>query len=136
GCGARAPPHLNDAGAKLQREWIEAVLLRGAAVRPYMATRMPLFGASNVKKLAELFESADAWTDAQPPPVRSGASFPADAGKFGRKLVGVGGLTCIACHNFSGNKSLGVPALDLATVGQRLEWGWFRRYLLDPQLLR
>jgi mono/diheme cytochrome c family protein len=127
----RIPPHLNDVGAKLQREWIEAVLLRGAAVRPYMATRMPLFGPSNVKKLSELFEKADAKADAPPQPDLS-----TDAGKFGRKLVGVGGLTCIACHNFSGNKSLGVPALDLALIGQRLKWDWFRHYLLDPQALR
>jgi hypothetical protein len=37
---------------------------------------------------------------------------------------------------FAGHPSLGVPALDLATAGQRLKWDWFRRYLLDPQSLR
>ncbi|MEI9895730.1 MAG: hypothetical protein WDN28_18065 [Chthoniobacter sp.] len=37
---------------------------------------------------------------------------------------------------FDGNKSLGVPALDLATAGERLKFDWFRRYLLDPQSLR
>jgi hypothetical protein len=42
------------------------------------------------------------------------------ANKYGRKLVGVGGLTCIACHQFAGNKSLGIPALDLASTGGRL----------------
>ena len=125
----RIPPHLNAVGAKLQSEWVKTVLWKGGAVRPYMATRMPQFGEGNVKALPALFEQADAGV---------AANFPADANaaKVGRKLVGVGGYTCIACHNFAGHKSPGVPALDLATVPARLKPDWFRRYLLDPQSLR
>jgi cytochrome c553 len=132
----RIPPHLNEVGTKLQTEWIKQVLMEGAAVRPYMATRMPQFGAANVGQLPELLEKADAKADAAGQPDVFAPGMAADANKFGRKLLGTAGLSCIACHNFAGNKSLGVPALDLATSGARLKWDWFRRYLLDPQALR
>jgi len=132
----KLPPHLNNVGAKLQPDWIKTVLTEGGAVRPYMATRMPQFGAPNVGHLPGLFDKADSRPDAQPQPDVFAEGVAADANKFGRKLIGVGGLTCISCHMFNGNKSLGVPALDLATVGQRLKFDWFRRYLLDPQSLR
>jgi len=132
----RMPPQLNGVGAKLRPEWINTVLTEGGAVRPYMATRMPQFGPANVGHLSALFEKADARPDALPQPDVFAPGVAADANKSGRKLVGVGGLTCIACHMFAGNPSLGAPALDLATAGQRLKWDWFRRYLLDPQSLR
>ncbi len=132
----RIPPHLNHAGAKLQPDWIKQVLVEGAAVRPYMATRMPQFGADNVGHLPALFEKADAKAEAQPAPDVWAQGMAGDANKFGRKLLGTTGMSCIACHNLGGNQSLGVPALDLGTVGPRLKWDWFRRYLLDPQELR
>ena len=132
----KLPPQLNGVGAKLRPEWIKTVLVDGGAVRPYMATRMPQFGAANVGQLPELFEKADARAEARPQPDVFAPGVAEEANKYGRKLLGVGGLTCIACHMFDGNKSLGVPALDLATAGQRLRFDWFRRYLLDPQSLR
>jgi cbb3-type cytochrome oxidase cytochrome c subunit len=131
----RMPPALNGVGAKLQTGWIKSVLVNGGAVRPYMATRMPQFGAANVGRLPELFAKADALPETKPAPDVRGSNVTGEA-KSGRKLIGVGGLTCIACHMFDGHKSLGVPALDLATVGTRLKFDWFRRYLLDPQSLR
>ncbi|MEP6669204.1 MAG: PA14 domain-containing protein [Chthoniobacter sp.] len=130
------PPHLNGVGAKLRPEWIKTVLAEGGAVRPYMATRMPQFGAANVGHLPPLFDQADSRPDATPQPDVFAPGVAVDANKAGRKLIGVGGLTCISCHMFAGNKSLGVPALDLATAGDRLKFDWFRRYLLDPQSLR
>jgi mono/diheme cytochrome c family protein len=132
----KLPPQLNGVGAKLRPEWIKTVLVEGGAVRPYMATRMPQFGAANVGHLPELFDKADARPEALPQPDVFAPGAAEAANKHGRKLLGVGGLTCIACHMFDGNKSLGVPALDLATTGQRLKFDWFRRYLLDPQSLR
>ncbi len=131
----RMPPHLNAVGAKLRPDWIREVLAKGGAVRPYMAVRMPQFGEANVGHLALLFEKADTVADAQPDPDVKGA-VGADQAKLGRKLVGVGGVSCVACHVFAGHKSLGVPALDLATVAKRVKWDWFRRYLVDPQALR
>ncbi len=129
------PPHLNGVGAKLQPAWLRTVLTEGGAVRPYMATRMPQFGAGNVLPLVEAFEKADARAEALPD-LNNFATGASDMAKHGRLLVGTTGLSCISCHTFAGNKSLGVPALDLASVGQRLRWDWFRRYLLDPPSLR
>jgi mono/diheme cytochrome c family protein len=131
----RIPPTLTGVGGKLQAGWLKAVLENGEKVRPYMAARMPQFGARNVAQLPALFDRADSAADAQPQPDVFAAG-QADLAKHGRKLAGVGGLTCIACHDFAGNKSLGVPAVDLASTGSRLKWDWFRRYLLDPQRLR
>jgi hypothetical protein len=132
----RIPPTLTGVGGKLQQSWIKEVVEKGEKVRPYMATRMPQFGARNVGHLPALFDRADTASTAQSQPNVFAEGVASHANKFGRKLVGVGGLTCIACHTFAGNKSLGVPAVDLAGVGQRLKWDWFRRYLLDPQALR
>lgn len=129
----RIPPSLTHVGAKLQSEWLRKVVVDGAGVRPYMATRMPAYGEANAGHLPALFAEADARPDAKPQP---DVLAPGDANDSGRKLVGVGGLGCITCHDFAGNKSTGTPGLDLATTGQRLKWDWFRRYLLDPQLLR
>ncbi|MEQ1859477.1 MAG: c-type cytochrome [Chthoniobacteraceae bacterium] len=130
------PPSLTNVGAKLRPEWIKTVLDQGEKVRPYMATRMPSYGTANTAHLPELFEKADARPDALPQPDVFAPGVAGDANKFGRKLVGTGGLSCIACHVFAGNASLGVPALDLANAGERLKWDWFRRYMLDPQSLR
>lgn len=132
----RIPPTLHGIGAKLRPEWIKSVLAEGGVARPYMAVRMPQYGPGNIGHLPELFAKADARAEARPQPDVFAEGVGAEANKFGGKLIGVGGLTCIACHNLDGNKSLGVPALDLASSGQRLKWDWFRRYLLDPQALR
>ena len=56
--------------------------------------------------------------------------------KYGRALVGAGGLSCISCHTFGNYKSLGVPAMDLTQMTKRLQPDWFHRYLLDPSSLR
>ena len=130
------PPHLSAVGAKLQPAWMMAVLGSGDAVRPYMATRMPQFGTANVGHLPAAFSRADERADALPQPDGFAPGAADAANKHGRRLVGTTGLSCIACHTFAGSKSLGVPALDLALSGQRLKWDWFRRYLLDPNLLR
>lgn len=125
----RIPPHLTAVGAKLRPEWIREVLLRKGAVRPYMATRMPQFGAAAMEKLAAAFEKTDAPTAPDP------AVELVDA-KYGRKLVGTEGFSCISCHTFDKRKSLGIPAIDLTLMTHRLRSDWFRRYLLDPPSLR
>ena len=127
----RIPPHLTGVGHKLRADWLERVLWKGAAVRPYMATRMPQFGEANVKHLVADFAAVDARPGTLPTPAENPA-----LAKQGHKLAGTTGLSCIACHTFAGRASLGVPALDLTTVPERLEWDWFRRYLLNPQALR
>ena len=127
----RLPPRLTGVGAKLQEGWMERVLWDGASVRPYMATRMPQFGVRNVGFLPAAFLSADG-REVVNPELRGELTL----AKSGRKLVGITGLGCIACHNFAGHASLGVPAMDLEWMTQRLQTGWFHRYLIDPQSLR
>ena len=124
------PPHLNGVGAKLKPVWMDKVLTNSASVRPYMATRMPQFGAANVAALPALFVQADASQRSGPELVVESAFVD------GLRLVGTEGLSCITCHNFAGHPSLGVPALDITTAPERLNSDWFRRYLLDPAKLR
>jgi len=131
----RIPPHLDKIAAKLNPNWLREVVATGARNRPYMATRMPSFGEANANALASAFEKADLTTNSpSEPDVTNIAS--AELAKHGLKLMGTGGVSCIACHNFAGHASLGIPAIDLTTMGKRLRFDWFRRYLIDPQSLR
>ena len=127
----RIPPHLAGVGMKLKPAWLTQVIAEGAKARPYMATRMPRFGATHAALLATDLAAADKLPDYQPEP----AITDRDA-KFGWKLVGRDGLSCIACHTFTTYGSMGVPALGLDTMAQRVQWDWFRRYLPDPAALR
>jgi len=127
----RLPPRLDHVGSKLKTAWMRTVLASGKKVRPYMATRMPVFGEENVGGLAAVLERADVRPDAKSEPRLT----PRDA-KFGRKLVGRDGLNCITCHTFTTYGSLGVPAIGLEHLYERVRWDWLRRYLPDPAALR
>ncbi len=123
----RIPPALDEPGAKLRPAWLERVLFDGGVARPYMATRMPQFGADNLRGLPALFVAADGKPgDAAEPP------FSLEAVENGRRVVGVRGLGCINCHTLAGHESLGIPAVDLARLYDRLQPDWFRRLLTDP----
>lgn len=123
----RLPPRLDRAGAKLKPGWLRAVLVEGARSRPYMKTRMPKFGAQNVEPLIALFEQID-----RPLRDEREPEFSLEAVEAGKKLVGTKGLGCIQCHEFAGHPSLGIPAVDLARVRERVYPGWFRKLLMDP----
>ena len=130
----RIPPGLSRVGYKLTQVWLERILDGKGSVRPYIRTRMPVFGAKNLHALSKDLAAADI-NPAAPRLDLSGRqrhqrSF------VGRKLMGVHGLNCITCHGLKGQKSLGVPAVDLADTTERLRPEWFREYLLDPQRLR
>jgi mono/diheme cytochrome c family protein len=126
----RLAPHLNGVGAKLRREWLNTVLAAGSKVRPYMVTRMPVFGPANVAGLADDFEKADG--AAPPAPITRDPELV----KGGRLLVGTKGMSCVTCHMFQSHKSLGIPGMDLVNMAQRLRRDWFGKYLLDPPSLR
>lgn len=127
----RLPPHLTGVGAKLRREWMCEVLAHGAKVRPYMLARMPVFGLENVGSLVEDFETADLEGPESAAPPRN-----LDLAKAGRQLAGTKGLSCVSCHVWNGQKSLGVPGMDLTVMARRLRRDWFHRYLRDPNSLR
>ncbi len=127
----RLPPHLNEVGAKLRSAWIQRLLGEGTKVRPYMATRMPVFGQAAVGALPTLLASTDRRSGMVTEPTVTDR----DA-KFGQKLVGRDGLSCVSCHTFAQYGSMGIPALGLERMHERLEFDWFRRYLPDPAALR
>lgn len=126
----RLPPHLNGVGDKLRREWLNTLLGSGTKVRPYMSTRMPVFGSQNLGTLADDVVAADA-SDAPAGPPRS-----PDLVKAGRLLTGTKGMSCVTCHTFQNHKSLGIQGMDLVHMSQRLRRDWFAKYLLDPPSLR
>lgn len=124
----RLPPDLSGVGRKLHKEWLRATLVDGKRVHQHMAARMPDFGRVNVEHLVDAFHEADPQTAAVPEP-----KFAMARAELGRKLVGIdGGLGCIRCHQFCGEDSLGIPAVDLAPMTQRLRWPWFKDLMLDP----
>jgi hypothetical protein len=48
-------------------------------------------------------------------------------------MVGEKGFSCIACHDFNGQKSAGAGALDLVNLTQRIQKNWFHLYMRAPQ---
>ncbi len=127
----RLPPTLTGVGAKLRPDWLGRVLADGASVRPYMHTRMPTFGEENVGHLVQALALADgAPLDPGPP------AFDVDLVAEGRALTGTGGLSCISCHTTHGHASLGIPGLDLGSMGERLRPAWFERWMREPLAVR
>ncbi|WP_414662486.1 c-type cytochrome [Horticoccus sp. 23ND18S-11] len=123
----RLPPPLTGAGRKLQPDWLAQTLKGSARVRPYLQTRMPVYGNA-VAALPALLHESDA---------RSERALPPGDIEAGRKLLGTqGGVSCITCHRWSDRASLGIQALDLSTMAKRLEPGWLREYLVNPAAYR
>ena len=124
----RIPLHLSLVGAKLRKHWLEEVLLREGRARPYMHTRMPSFGDANVGHLVDGFAAAD------PAPAEAKDwDVSPDILTAGHELVGKAGLGCIQCHTFGGQRSLGVQAVDLTTMVDRIQYDWFKKLMLDPK---
>ncbi len=124
----RLPPPLTHVGAKLQPDWIAEVLLRGKRQRGYVDAAMPQFGDAQVGHLVELFGKVDALETTPIPKVANLQEFKA----AGHELIGLTGLSCIVCHEFNGQKSGEMSALDLVHVTERLKKNWFHLYLRQP----
>ena len=119
----RFPPPLTGIGRKLQPEWLAQALAGKRRERPYLATRMPLYGAA-VAHLPALFAACDA---------RQETALPAGDVEAGRKLLGtLGGVSCITCHRWGNRASLGIQAIDISTLASRLQSGWLRDYVINP----
>ena len=120
----RLPPPLTGIGRKLRPEWMEGVFAGTHRVRPYVRTRMPLY-----EDLAKSLTVA--LTPTSPSSLPPLASDPDR--EAGRKLLGIqGGVNCITCHQWGERPSLGIQALDISQLDQRLQPDWFRDYLLNP----
>ena len=123
----RYPPPLTAVGRKLQAEWLAKVLTGEFRVRPYLQTKMPVYGAATAT-LSALLAEADAKTE---------TPLPGGDDTAGRKLVGtLGGVGCITCHRWGEHAAVGIQALDLSNLGQRLQPGWFREYVVNPASYR
>lgn len=127
---ARRPPTLSGVGAKLRREWLERVLHDGASVRPYMHTRMPVFGDANVADLPGHLEALDA----EEPlvfPKPEGEDWK-EAREAARTMLGTTGLGCVSCHQFNTKDAPGFQGVDLITTPERLRERWFRDFMVKP----
>lgn len=136
GDDARIPPPLTFTGGKLQSAWMRKVLFEYGSVRPYMFTRMPQFGETNLADLPDLFEREDARRIEpfeMPLPEGEQARIARDAG---RELMGIRGLACVACHDFNGQPSPTHGGVDLINSCERLRPSWFARFLIEPQTYR
>ena len=124
----RLPPPLTHVGAKLQSDWIAEVLLRGKRQRGYLDAAMPQFGEAQVAHLVELFGKVDALETTPIPKPANLQEFKA----AGHEMIGLSGLSCIVCHEFNGQKTGEMSALDLVYVTERLKKNWFHLYLRQP----
>lgn len=139
GDDGRIPPPLTLVGAKLQPAWMKKVLFDGESVRHYMATRMPQYGSDNLAHLPPLFARLDVLkSKVMNIPSSEGRRSESEREQeklvraAGRELLGDKGLNCIACHNFNGKASQANQGIDLVTSFERLQPGWFNRYLRKP----
>ncbi len=124
----RMPPPLTHVGAKLQPGWIAEVLLHGKRQRDYVDAAMPQFGEANVGHLVELLGKVDQLEAAAIPVV---ANMP-ESKAAGHEMIGANGMSCITCHEFNGQKSGEMAALDLSRVTERLNKNWFHLFLRQP----
>ena len=138
---ARIPPPLTLVGAKLQTVALKKMLFDGDSVRPYMFTRMPQFGESNLSHLPKLFARLDAvkkfefsLPNVESPNEKERAR-EREMRAGGRELLGNKAFNCIACHTFNG-KSSNFKGIDLMISYQRLQPNWFYQYLIDPGAFR
>lgn len=128
----RIPPPLTLVGAKLQKSWIGEVMLRGQRQRDYLATKMPQFGEANVGHLVELFEKVDSIEPVKFEKIENVA----EVKQAGHLLMGTKGFSCIACHDFNGQKAAGPGAMELIHTTSRLKKDWFYGFMLKPSRFR
>ena len=124
----RIPPPLSHVGAKLKPEWIADVLLRGKRQRDYLDASMPQFGEANVGHLVELFGKIDELEAVTFPKIANIQ----ESKNAGYEMIGTAGFSCIACHDFNGQKAGGAGALDIVNVTERIKKSWFHLYMRQP----
>ncbi|MBL8843730.1 MAG: c-type cytochrome [Planctomycetes bacterium] len=137
----RMAPRLDGVGGKLASPWLARVVGEGARARPYVATRMPRFGAPLGEAFATSLAAAEGeWrsdatsnagsdTDLR---VTVGGPSAEQRALDGRKLAGSGGMNCVTCHSFGDRPSAGTPGLDFTQFATRLRRRWWERYALAP----
>jgi mono/diheme cytochrome c family protein len=129
----RLPPRLTGFGGRLRSEWIEEVVANGTRARPYLAARMPKFGAGVAKSVANGVASLEGvWRSDSEPGRACEPKVDASLAAAGRSLVGKEGLNCVTCHSFGDRPSAGTPGLDFQAMTKRIRGDFWRRYALAP----
>lgn len=123
----RLPPPLSSVGAKLTPGWIAEVMLHGKRQRGYLDASMPQFGEANVGHLVELFGKVDKLETVSFPKIANIR----ESKNAGYEMIGATGFSCIACHDYNGQKS-SAGALDLVHVTERIQKNWFHLYMRQP----
>ena len=124
----RIPPDLSGVGFKLTTPWFQEVLDSGARARPYLATRMPVFGKATAGLAAEVArcEGVRPHGDAPEPEASD------ELVQAGRALMGKQALACITCHDFRDFASAGTPGPRIEHMAERLRREWWISYMRDP----
>jgi mono/diheme cytochrome c family protein len=131
----RLPPLLTGVGDKLTDDYLNHVVRNGDRLRPYMNVRMPKFNTAATALAAH-------WITTDRQPASLVASKPeSEEAEFrtlatGRQLAGVKGLACVQCHTFGNQRAIGIQAINLLSMPQRLRQDWFLRYMLHPTRYR
>ena len=136
GDSGRIPPPLTGIGHKLLPDAMKHVFtgLEGSRVRSYLKTQMPVYGQHS-EVLTKWLQEKDRRVETHSDPLDAEPS--ADFIGAGQKLLGIhGGVNCITCHQWDQKDSLGIPALDISRLDQRLRYDWFHEYLLNPASYR
>jgi mono/diheme cytochrome c family protein len=129
----RIPPLLTGVGGKLTQTWLKHILADGAKDRPYMLTKMPMFGEANVGHLTKPLEVVDV---VEPVPLPHFDVSEKRVKATGRFIVGSQAFNCGACHQFKEYQAAGIQALDMTLMTRRLRRDWFHRYVVNPQQFR
>ena len=123
----RYPPSLTGVGRKLKPAWLRRVLEGKGNLRPYLETRMPVFGMPNVGHLTADFAAAD---DA---PLEDDDLFAGGNTDAGRTLMGTdGGVGCITCHGLGEEEGVAMKGMSLTGGASRYRPSWFKAHLIDP----
>ena len=133
---ALAPPSLTFAGEKFQYPWLHDYLGQPTRLRPWLKARMPSFAFTAdqrrqlVRYLARRSQRGYPFQQIDRAPVA-----PADR-PDARWLFAK--MQCYKCHQVSSVKGLKLADLapDLALSHRRLQPGWIRRWIKDPQQLQ
>ncbi|MEM7305355.1 MAG: hypothetical protein AAF682_01730 [Planctomycetota bacterium] len=124
----RLPPDLSGAGFRLTTRWLGEVLTGEGRARPYLATRMPRYGA-HVAGIDEAFGTQlgiPPHSDAREPEVDDKLAM------LGRSLMDRTQLSCVACHVYKDRPPNGTVGADITRFAERLRYEWFRAFLPNP----
>lgn len=127
-----APP-LEGVGEKLKTSWIGEVMWGKRRIRPGRELRMPHFAEAAIRPWIASFARVEGLApgDGMAPPASSAEQRTDGIGRLGtnaRKR----GMSCIGCHDWGANKSIGEEGPQLIDAAARLRFEWFERWMRNP----